>query len=200
MNEIEQNKQPIPKRKLKQILIEDSRVVFREETQLGKVEISIVPFAHWREGISELWSHLPSVDSISPFDNAHGIIDYSGSKIFERMICFPLEMTLNNRPIGWVSTYNISETAIRIRGLYVKPEFRGSGLGFKMCDVAVAMWPEKFLRCYGLWRDSAFPVLERKWGLIQVPGYVPRPISLYNPKTKTFEPAKYKVIYAYKNL
>lgn len=142
------------------------------------VELETIPFEKWREKIWPLWPQARFPEEISPIDNTYGIMTYVGREIFEKVLLFPIEMKLDGKAIGWTSIYNISDEDVRIRGLYVLPEFRGRGLGYRLCDHAISLWPEPWRRCFGFWRTTAFPSLEKNWGLRRCPGYEPRTIRV----------------------
>jgi GNAT superfamily N-acetyltransferase len=89
------------------------------------------------------------------------------------IVCFPIACELEGQRVGWTSVYNISSEAVRVRGIYVLPEYRSSGVGFQMVRYAMSLWPKPWRTCFMHARTGN---LERylKWGFAVAPGHSPR--------------------------
>jgi GNAT superfamily N-acetyltransferase len=163
-----------------------------------RLEYRLIAFDAWLKNMRPLWNHVDDFESVPLFDNRHGIVQYSAIEAFEKIVVFPVEMLLNGQPIGWTSIYNISDVDVRIRGLYVLPEFRGRGLGFRLCDAAISLWPLPWSRCFGLWRSTAYPRLQKHWKMKMVEGYLPR--AVLTPTSSGYKPnTEFEVIFGYRD-
>ena len=134
------------------------------------ISFSIIPFAEWRKEIAPLWLMEGSFKRIPPILNAHGQMQYSGRELFERVLLFPIAATLSGERIAWTSVYNISDTAVRVRGIYVNPEFRSNGIGRSMVEYAISLWPEQWSNCFMYARASNVERYAR-WGFRPVKSY-----------------------------
>lgn len=128
-----------------------------------KVELSTIPFSEWRREIAPLWLMQGSYTKVHPILNAHGQMQYVGMELFERILLFPIAASYDGERVGWTSIYNISDSALRIRGIYVKPEFRSSGIGRSMVEYAMTLWPNRWRDCFIYARASNIERYER-WG------------------------------------
>jgi GNAT superfamily N-acetyltransferase len=129
----------------------------------SNIELEIIPFAEWRQGIAPLWLMQGSYTKVHPTLNGHGQMQYIGRELFERILLFPVTASHGGRRIGWTSIYNISDSALRIRGVYVAPEFRSNGVGRAMVEYAIGLWPSEWSDCFMYARASNIQRYER-WG------------------------------------
>ena len=123
------------------------------------------------------------------------MLQYYGRELSSRVLYFPVCARFSNQSVAWALTYNISDTHIRIRGLFVEPEHRGKGIGPALCDYAVSLWPSPWFRCVGYWRDDSFTRLAKSWGLQPVESVQPR-VRITGDQRKI---EGYKLILAYKD-
>jgi len=134
-----------------------------------ELSFKIISFEDFRIAMQQLWPWQEKHIWIPFISNPTGIIQYYGKELFEKIITFPVAAILDGKEIGWTSTYNISDTHIRVRGLYVKPEYRGMHVGPKMLDYSLSLWPKPWNTCIGIWRKEAFEKLEKYWRLTKYP-------------------------------
>ena len=92
------------------------------------VEYRITTFEDWRQKIVPLWPWNTDYRWIPIIHNPLGIMRYTGQEIFEKVVQFPTVCVVNGKPAAYACFYNISDTHIRTRGVYVEPEFRGKRL------------------------------------------------------------------------
>lgn len=136
-----------------------------------------MPFELWREEIAPLWAMQGAYRFIPPIMNGHGQIQYIGREMFSRMLMFPVAAEYEGERIAWTSAYNISDEAIRIRGIYVLPEYRSNGIGRAMVEYAMSLWPTSWRRCLLYARESNVGRYE-KWGFEIVPDHKLRTFEL----------------------
>jgi GNAT superfamily N-acetyltransferase len=134
-----------------------------EPLENGSLTYSVMDFETWRKEIAPLWLAQGSYASTQKIIHGFGQLQYCGKDLFERILLFPVCATLRGQRVAWTSVYNISETALRVRGIYVLPQFRSQGIGRKMVDYATANWPEKFSSTFIYARGSTVNKYLR-WG------------------------------------
>lgn len=138
-----------------------------------ELEFKILPFQEWRKKIAPLWNKESRVDSIYAFLNANGQMQYVGSELFSKVLLFPIAACMNGKQVGWTSCYNISDSCVRIRGLYVLPGYRDQGIGFALVQHAMKLWPSPWNRFFMVARLSNHQRY-RRWGFDTSPGFSPR--------------------------
>jgi GNAT superfamily N-acetyltransferase len=138
------------------------------------LELKIIPFADWRREISPLWMMDGSYRMIPPVINGHGQMQYTGREIFKRVLLFPIAAEFGGERIGWTSIYNISDEGLRVRGIYVLPEFRSNGIGRTMVNHAMSLWPPCFKHCFMYARSSNIERYKR-WGFAIAADHKNRP-------------------------
>jgi GNAT superfamily N-acetyltransferase len=139
-----------------------------------RLEMKIVPFAEWRREISPLWMMDGSYRMIPPIINGYGQMQYTGRDIFERVLLYPIAAEFGGERVGWTSIYNISDEALRVRGIYVLPEFRSNGIGWNMVNHAISLWPPSLKRCFMYARSSNVERYKR-WGFAIAVDHTTRP-------------------------
>ncbi len=137
---------------------------------LDKLIFKIIPFDEWRRMIATLWLMDGSYGFIPPIINGYGQMQYCGKEVFRRIVLFPIAAEYEGEQVGWTSIYNISDEAVRVRGIYVLPEFRSSGVGFRMSNYAMSLWPAPWKYCFMYARSSN---LDRylRWGFTVPPAH-----------------------------
>jgi GNAT superfamily N-acetyltransferase len=108
--------------------------------------LNIIPWQEFQKGIAPLWN-TKKPSTIPIFNNPYGIIQYKLSDCKD-IIYFPCEYVVDNEVVGYISIYNLSEMHIRPRGIYIKPEFRGKGLGHQMQLDCWNLFPKSFYRAF----------------------------------------------------
>ena len=144
---------------------------------VDRVILRIVPFAGWRREIAPLWLMEGATARIGRVLGGHGQLRYAGEEIARRVLLFPIAAELDGRRVGWTSAYNVSDEAIRLRGIYVLPECRAMGIGRRLAAFAESLWPPPWRRCFIYAREANVP-LYRRWGFATVPGHAPRSTEL----------------------
>ena len=132
-----------------------------------------LPFETWRREIAPLWHMEGSVHLITPLVNGFGQLQYAGPELPARVRFLPLAAELDGVRIGWTSIYNISDQALRLRGLLVEPQWRSNGIGRALVTHAVSRWPGSFDRVF-LYARTINVERYRRWGFEVVPGHRPR--------------------------
>lgn len=118
------------------------------------VEFKVIDFDEWRQRIQPLWNWIDDWHHIPIINNPYGMIQYTGLEAFKRIITFPIMCTVHGIPAAYTNVYNISDTHIRIRGIYVEPEFRGRRLVAPMLDFACELFPEPWHTVIGYYRTT----------------------------------------------
>lgn len=135
-----------------------------------RLTMRIVKFSGWRREIAPLWLMDGSYRFIQPTINGHGQLQYMGRETFENILLFPIAAEIDGETVGWTSVFNISAEAVRIRGIYVLPEYRSMGVGHAMVKYAMSLWPPAWRQCFLYARSSN---VERylRWGFAIAPGH-----------------------------
>jgi GNAT superfamily N-acetyltransferase len=136
----------------------------------SKPKMTIIPFVEWRREIATLWLMDGVYNYISATIDGAGQMQYTGRERARSVLCFPIACELDGQRVAWTSVLNISHSAIRIRGIYVLPEYRSNGIGFHMVRYAMSLWPKPWSACYMYARK---PNLARylRWGFTVPPGH-----------------------------
>lgn len=111
-----------------------------------KTNLEIISWQEFQQGIAPLWNSSQP-ETIPIFNNPYGIIQYDKLK-WKDIIYFPCKYLLNDVVAGYISIYNLSDIHIRPRGIYIKPEFRGKGLGHMMQKDCWDLFPKSFYRAF----------------------------------------------------
>lgn len=138
----------------------------------GRVTYSKITFENWRESVRPLWMWIEDYHWIPIINNPYGMVQYAGKEVFDRTILFPIAASIDGEQVGWSLVYNISDTAIRVRGVYVSPKARGFGVGTGLYDYALSLWPAPWHRYVGYYDRKSLDLFSRTWGLKPVPGHV----------------------------
>jgi GNAT superfamily N-acetyltransferase len=138
-----------------------------------KLKLRTIEFSQWRREIAPLWLMDGSYRFIHQTINGHGQMQYIGKETVGNILLFPIAAELEGERVGWTSVYNISAEAVRVRGIYVLPEFRSSGIGYAMVQCAMSLWPPPWKRCFMYARASNVQRYLR-WGFVVAPGHAVR--------------------------
>lgn len=108
--------------------------------------LNVITWEEFQIGIAPLWNSSDPY-SIPIFNNPYGIIQYHKS-LWKDIIYFPCEYKINDKVVGYISIYNLSDIHIRPRGIYIKPEYRGRAHGHQMQVAAWNLFPKSFYRAF----------------------------------------------------
>ncbi len=136
-----------------------------------KVEYKIISFEDWRKAVMPMWSWIKFHTWIPIINNPYGMIQYCGEEVFSRLIQFPIAAFVDDKPVGWSLVYNVSDTVIRVRGVYVLPEARGLGIGTGLYDFALSLWPEPWTQYIGYYDSKSLKHFMRTWDLKPIAQY-----------------------------
>lgn len=139
----------------------------------ARLRFVMLRFAQWRQEIAPLWHMEGSTRFISPLVNGYGQLQYAGAELVTRVRLIPLAAELDGERIAWTSIYNISDEALRLRGIYVLPAWRSNGIGRVLVEHAIDLWPPVFDRVF-LYARLHNVEIYRRWGFDIVPGHSPR--------------------------
>lgn len=134
---------------------------------------TVLPFTTWRREIAPLWHMEGAARFLGPLIGGYGQMQYCGEELATRVRCVPLAAELDGERVAWTSIYNLSDQALRLRGIYVLPVWRANGIGRALVDHAVSLWPARWDRVF---LYARLPNVERyrRWGFDVVPGNLPR--------------------------
>lgn len=111
-----------------------------------KNNLQVISWKEFQKGIAPLWnSNNP--DTIPIFNNPYGIIQYPKNQ-WKDIIYFPCKYVIDDKVVGYISIYNLSDMHIRPRGIYILPEFRGRGHGHSMQKACWDLFPQTFYRAF----------------------------------------------------
>jgi GNAT superfamily N-acetyltransferase len=133
-----------------------------------KLTMKIIPFAEWRTGISPLWMKSGAERLIPHVIDGAGQLQYMGRERLNSIVVFPIAAEFEGQLVAWTSVYNISDEAVRIRGIFVQPEFRANGVGYEMVKYAMSLWPDPWKYCFMYARKGNIERYER-WGFTKAP-------------------------------
>jgi hypothetical protein len=139
---------------------------------MSELTIKVVPFAEWRREISPLWQMEDEIDEISTIIDGYGQVQYGGRERLTQILCYPIVAERDGERIGWTSVFNMSEEAVRIRGIYVLEKHRSGGIGYKMVKYASSLWPLPWKWVYMYAREANVDRYLR-WGF-----HIPPPFKL----------------------
>ncbi len=136
-----------------------------------KITYEVISFENWRASVKPLWKWIEDYHWIPIINNPYGMVQYMGEEVFKRTLLFPIAAKINNQQVGWSLVYNISDTAIRVRGVYVDPKARGLGIGTGLYDFALSLWPEPWSLYVGYYDSESMELFKRTWGLTPFPEF-----------------------------
>ena len=140
---------------------------------LRRLRFVAVDGATWRREISPLWHMEGAPDRVTPTVNGHGQMQYAGAELAVRVRVLPLAAELDGTRVAWTSVYNVSDQALRLRGIYVLPAWRSNGIGRALVQHAIDLWPETWDRVF-LYARTGNVERYRRGGFEIVPGHAPR--------------------------
>lgn len=111
-----------------------------------------ITFAEWREKIAPMWDVEPQ--SIPIVNNPYRVIQYPVGEWHHRICFIPVEYAEDGVVVGYNSIYNVSDTTLRFRGIYVLPEHRGRGVGHRMCLKTAGLFQAPFHRVIGFYKAA----------------------------------------------
>ncbi len=151
------------------------------------VEYKIISFEEWRISVQPMWSWIEDHHWIPIINNPYGMIQYAGKEVFSKVIQFPIAAFVDGQQVGWSLVYNISDTVIRVRGVYVLPEARGLGIGTGLYDFALSLWPEPWSHYIGYYDAKSLKHFEKTWDLKPLPQFTWR-VRVIPTTNQTGEP------------
>ena len=140
---------------------------------VGRLRFQLLDIETWRREIAPLWHMEGAPHLVAPTVNGHGQLQYCGAELAERLRFLPLAAELDGARVAWTSIYNISDQALRLRGIYVLPQWRSNGIGRALVSHAVELWPPGWDRVF-LYARTGNVERYRRWGFEIVPGHTPR--------------------------
>lgn len=130
--------------------------------------LKIISWSEFCEGIAPLWKTEPS--QIPIINNPFNIIQFPKERWHTDIILFCVKWVEDGEDAAFTCVYNISNTFIRTRGIFVKEEFRGKGIGHKMQQAQWDLFPVSFYRAFGFWREDSAPRFQAYSDMKIVPG------------------------------
>jgi hypothetical protein len=138
------------------------------------VEFKVIDFDEWRQRMQPLWPWNTNWYWLPIINNTYGQIQYTGHEAFTRVIMFPVMCTVDGTPAAYTSVFNISDTHLRLRGVYTEPEFRGQRLVAPMLDWACNLFPEPWHTAIGYGRETSLDYFLNVWFDEVMPNYSSR--------------------------
>lgn len=130
--------------------------------------LEIITWSDFQKGIAPLWKTTP--DLIPIFNNPYHIIQYPKHMWHTSIILFPVCYKVDDVPVAYSCVYNLSDTVIRTRGIFVLEEHRGKGYGHKIQKAQWDLFPKTFHRAFGFWREDSAPRFLKYSEMKIVPG------------------------------
>lgn len=135
---------------------------------MANERLEIITWSDFQQGIAPLWKAKPN--TIPIFNNPYHIIQYPQHMWHTSIVLFPVCYIVDDEPVAYSCVYNLSDSVIRTRGIFVKEEHRGKGYGHKIQKAQWDIFPKTFHRAFGFWREDSAPRFEKYSGMKQVPG------------------------------
>ena len=131
--------------------------------------LEIIPWSDFQQGIAPLWNaNEPS--TIPIVNNPYHIIEYPQHLWHNSIVLFPVCYKVDNVPVAYSCVYNLSDTVIRTRGIFVLEEHRGKGYGHEIQREQWNLFPRTFHRAFGFWREDSAPRFQKYSDMQLVPG------------------------------
>ena len=139
----------------------------------------IITFEEWRQNIVPLWPWNEDYRWIPIIHNPLGIMRYTGREIFEKVVQFPVVCKVDGEPAGYCCFYNISDTHIRTRGVYVDPKYRGRGLVKPMLEYGCSLFADNWNTFILIAREDNIDYWLKTWFDRKCEGYdwLPRMVN-----------------------
>ncbi len=115
--------------------------------------MEIIPWKDFQAAIAPMWG-IEDAASIPIINNPYRVISYPVEEWPTKVLHYPLRFVEDGQTKGYTCVYNVSDTVVRIRGIYILPEFRGSGAGMRMTQAALGMFPIGFNRLIGFFKET----------------------------------------------
>lgn len=97
------------------------------------------------------------------------------------------QANIDNEPVGWLMVYFLSDEVIRLRGLYVKSEFRRKGVMTRLIDEVLKLYKGRARRCVSFALDQhESRSFHTKSGFSCVENFIPRPVEHYDDVAKKY--------------
>lgn len=135
---------------------------------MANERLEIITWSDFQQGIAPLWKATPN--TIPIFNNPYHIIQYPQHMWHTSIVLFPVCYMVDDNPVAYSCVYNLSDSVIRTRGIFVKEEHRGKGYGHKIQKAQWDLFPTTFHRAFGFWREDSAPRFEKYSDMKQVPG------------------------------
>jgi GNAT superfamily N-acetyltransferase len=127
--------------------------------------LKVIQWSEFAEGIAKHW-RAAEPETIPIWNNPFGIVRYPRELWASSVLCFPCAWEEDGKFVAFTSVYNISDSILRTRGVYVLPEYRGRGIGPKLMRESWNCFPESFWRVIEWFKES-----DSEWhGMKRVPG------------------------------
>lgn len=127
--------------------------------------IEIIPWSDFQNEIAEMWG-VDNPISIPIINNPYRVIDYPLEQWRDEMLYFPIAFSEEGIIKGFTMFYNVSNSVIRVRGIYIKPEYRGAGAGHRMVEQGWnELFPASFTRLIGFYREEGVERFLRHGGM-----------------------------------
>jgi GNAT superfamily N-acetyltransferase len=115
--------------------------------------LHVIRWSEFCEGMADHW-HTKQPETIPIWNNPFGIVQYPRERWAKDILCFPCAWVEDGVTKGYTSVYNISDTVLRTRGVYVLPAYRGNGIGPKMMRASWDLFPNAFSRVVEWFKES----------------------------------------------
>lgn len=115
--------------------------------------IEIIPWREFQKAIAPMWD-VAKPSSIPIINNPYRVIRLPQESWPETILHYPIRFSEEGVVKGYTCVYNVSQTAVRIRGIYILPEHRGQGAGMRMTKAAMSLFPKGFHRMVGFFKET----------------------------------------------
>jgi|TARA_B100000073_G_scaffold348361_1_gene366707 GNAT superfamily N-acetyltransferase len=123
---------------------------------MANERLDVITWSDFQKGIAPLWK-VEDPNTIPIFNNPYHIIQYPQHMWHYNIILFPVCYKVDDIPVAYSCVYNLSDTVIRTRGIFVLEEHRGKGYGHKIQKAQWDLFPKTFYRAFGFWREDSAP-------------------------------------------
>jgi hypothetical protein len=115
--------------------------------------VEVIPWREFQNSIAPMWG-IDDPATIPIINNPYRVIQFDPSRWTSNIIHYPIRYIENGVVKGYTCVYNVSRTVVRIRGIFILPEYRGNGAGMRMTKAVMSLFPTGFNRMVGFFKET----------------------------------------------
>lgn len=138
----------------------------------------------------------PQISGETPFFPANIFFSqqYYGLELTKVSFRSAYALNCDGETCAWLLTYPLSDTTIRLRGIFVAPAFRNKGMGRALIQAVCQAYKDRY-RYAGLFVPESMALFYQKCGFTICPDFTPRKVEFFNSETQTYDLEKGESFY-----